>query len=175
VPVRVIGGVAALVAVGAGLLLLVAPEQVSRALDEKAYIAGTNIDTRELRWQAAARMLAENPLLGVGPGGFRSEYAAASQVAEVAEQTPVAHSMYLEVGAELGLPGLVLFLGFAAAGLVASERALRTGADRSTVVAVQASLVAVLVASVFLSEQYYLPLWSLVAVACGLELRERKR
>lgn len=175
VPAKAIGGVLALVAVGAGMLLLVAPAQLDRALNEKAYIAGTNIDTRELRWQAAARMLAGDPLLGVGPGGFRSEYAEASHVAELIEQTPVAHSMYLEVGAELGLPGLLLFLGFIAAGAVASERALRLGADRRVVAAVQASLVAVVVASIFLSEQYYLPLWSLVAVACGLELSQRQQ
>lgn len=172
-PVRVVGAAAALAVVGAGLLVLAAPEQVDRALDEKAYIAGTNIDTRELRWQAAARMLAENPVLGVGPGGFRSEYAEASGVAELAEQTPVAHSMYLEVAAEFGLPGLLLFLGVIAAGLVAAERALRLGADRRTVVAVQAATAAVLVASVFLSEQYYLPLWALVAIACGMETTER--
>lgn len=172
---RVLVAAAALAVVGAGLLVLVAPEQVDRALDEKASIAGTNIDTRELRWQAAARMLAGNPLLGVGPGGFRAEYAAASHVAELAEQTPVAHSMYLEVAAELGLPGLLLFLGVLAAGLVAAERALRTGADRRTAVTVQAGIVAALVASVFLSEQYYLSLWCLVALACGLELRRRQR
>lgn len=174
VPARVVGAAAALAVVGAGLLVLAAPAQVERALDEKAHIAGTNIDTRELRWQAAARMLAENPVLGVGPGGFRSEYAEASGAAELAEQTPVAHSMYLEVAAEFGLPGLLLFLGVIAAGAVAAERALRLGADRRTVVALQASLAAVLVASVFLSEQYYLPLWALVAIACGMESTERR-
>ena len=50
--------------------------ELERALAEKTYIAATNVDTRELRWQAAARMLADNPVLGVGPGGFRSSYVA---------------------------------------------------------------------------------------------------
>lgn len=173
VPVRVMVGAGVLVAIGAALLVVVAPETVDRAIGEKVYIAGENIDTRELRWEAAARMLAQNPLLGVGPGGFRSEYAAASDVAELSEQTPVAHSMYLEVAAEFGVPGLVLFLAFIACGFVASERALRIGANRQLVLAMQAALVAVLVASVFLSEQYYLSMWALVAAMCGLELRMR--
>jgi O-antigen ligase len=97
-----------------------------------------------------------------------------SDVAELSEQTPVAHSMYLEVAAEFGVPGLVLFLAFIACGFVASERALRIGADRRLVLASQAALVAVLVASIFLSEQYYLSMWALVAAMCGLELRVRR-
>ena len=48
-------------------------------------------------------------MLGVGPGGFREQYAAESHNAEVDEQTTVAHNMYLEVAAELGLPGFALF------------------------------------------------------------------
>jgi putative inorganic carbon (hco3(-)) transporter len=172
-PLRVLVAAGVLAVIGIGALVVVAPEQVDQAVGEKANIAAENIDTRELRWEAAARMLAENPVLGVGPGGFRSEYAAASGAAELAEQTPVAHSMYLEVGAELGIPGLLLFLGYIACGFVAGERALRLGADRKTVLATQGALLAVLVASIFLSEQYYLSMWALVAAMCGLELRAR--
>jgi hypothetical protein len=41
-------------------------------------------------------------------------------------------------------------------------------------VAVQASLIAVAIGSVFLSEQYYLPLWLLIAVAVAAALRTRR-
>jgi O-antigen ligase len=144
-----------------------------RALTEKVFIAGSNVDTRELRWRAAARMLADSPLLGVGPGGFRGEYVAASHNAELAEQTPVAHNMFLEVAAELGLPAFALFVGLVAVAVTASERVLRVSADRRPMVAVQAATVAVVVAALFLSEQYYLPLWLLVALPVAAELRER--
>ncbi|WP_158883506.1 O-antigen ligase family protein [Amycolatopsis anabasis] len=169
-PARIFTGAVALVA---GLTLIAVtfvPGELARATQEKAYIAQSNVDARELRWQAAARMLVENPLYGVGPGGFRSEYVAASDLAELAEQLPVAHNIYLETGAELGIPGLVLLLGLAGTALVASERALRRGADRRFVIAVQASLIAALVASCFLSEQHYLPLWFAVALACAIDL-----
>jgi len=162
--------VGAAVAAGAAVVLLAGP-RLARSLREKGFIAETNVDTRELRWAAAARMLGENPVLGVGPGGFRSEYVAASNNAELAEQTPVAHNMFLEVAAELGLPALLLFLGLVAAAALATENALRRGRDRHTAVAVQASLVAVLVGATFLSEQYYLPLWLLVAVAVAADPR----
>jgi putative inorganic carbon (hco3(-)) transporter len=161
---------AAVLAIGA-IAALAAGPLLASALSEKQYIAGSNIDTRLIRWQAAARMLAENPVLGVGPGGFRSEYTAASGLAEIAEQTPVTHNMYIEVGAELGVLGLLVFLAIIATAFVASEFALRGHVERRTVVAVQASLIAVLVASIFLSQEYYMSLWSMVAVACALHVR----
>ncbi|WP_433261918.1 O-antigen ligase family protein [Actinosynnema sp. CS-041913] len=204
-PVRAVaGGVAVVMALGVGVLLFGGPT-LDRAVREKSHIAETNVDTRELRWQAAARMAAEHPVLGVGPGGFRSDYPAASGNAEVDEQTPVAHNMYLEVVAELGLPGFGLFVGLLAVAAVRSERVLRSGTrppattdsgrmlrsdprppptagdservprtdTRRSMVAVQASLLAVVVASTFLSQQYYLPLWSLVAVVAAADLRRR--
>ena len=161
-------GVLALLALGGAV---VARDELAKALQEKSFIASTNVDTRELRWQAAARILTDNPLLGVGPGGFRAEYPGASHNAEIDEQSPVAHNMYLEVAAELGLPGFLFFVALIGAAVVASERALRAGADRSQMVAVQAALLATAVASTFLSEQYYLPLWLMIAVACAAELR----
>jgi putative inorganic carbon (HCO3(-)) transporter len=164
-----VGGLAV---IGLGAVVFAGPV-LERALAEKTYIAATNVDTRELRWQAAARMLADNPVLGVGPGGFRSEYPAASRNAEIDEQSPVAHNIYLEIGAELGLPGLACFLGAVALAFVATERVLRAHADRS-MLAVQSSLIAALVASTFLSEQYYLPIWSLVAVAIAADLRREE-
>lgn len=172
--VRLLVSAGALLAVAGVAGMVFAGEYLTRALDEKAYVAASNVDTRTTRWEAAARMLADNPLLGVGPGGFRSNYAAASHNAEIAEQTPVAHNMYLEVAAELGLPGLVLFLAVIACALVASERALRASEDPRPMIAIQAGLLGVLVASTFLSEQYYMSLWSLVAMACAADLRTRQ-
>lgn len=172
-PVRAVVVTAAVTGVAALVFAQAAHAELSRALQEKSHIAGTNADTRMLRWQAAARMLSDSPVLGVGPGGFRQQYAAASHNAEIDEQTPVAHNLFLEVAAELGLPGFALLVGFVAIGFVASDRALRAGARREAV-AVQAALIAVLVASIFLSEQYYLPLWSLVAIAVAIEQRTRK-
>ncbi|MEV6711420.1 O-antigen ligase family protein [Lentzea sp. NPDC051208] len=173
-PVRVVVVTAAVAGVAASVFASTAQAELSRALQEKSHIAGTNADTRMLRWQAASRMLADNPVLGVGPGGFRQEYASAGHNAEIDEQTPVAHNLFLEVAAELGVPGFALLIAFVAVGFVASERALRRVADRREAVAVQASLIAVLVASIFLSEQYYLPLWSLVALAAAIERRSQK-
>ncbi|ROP36471.1 O-antigen ligase [Saccharothrix texasensis] len=174
VPLRALaGGVAALAVLGVAAVLFAGPE-LDRAVREKTHVAGTNVDTRELRWQAAARMVAEHPVLGVGPGGFREGYPAASNNAEIDEQTPVAHNMYLEVAAELGVPGFALFAALLVLTAATGERVRRTTDDPLPIVAVQASLIAVVVASTFLSQQYYLPLWSLVAVVAAADLRLRR-
>ncbi|MGY1662351.1 O-antigen ligase family protein [Geodermatophilus sp. SYSU D00705] len=184
VPARFLAAAGALLAALAVPILLLAHDVVRQALDQKQYIAASNVDTRLLRWQAAARMLADNPLLGVGPGGFRGGYVEYSGFAELAELTPVAHEMYLEVGAELGAPALLLFVGGIVAAVVASEQAIRRRRAEGAAVgdtrvlaalAVQGSLLAVCVSSVFLSEQYYMPLWAGLAIAAAVDLRSRSR
>ena len=75
------------------------------------------------------------------------------------------------MAAELGIIGFALFIALIVGAFVYSERALRLGADRRGVVATQAALLAVVVSSVTLSEEYYLPLWSMIAVAYALHLR----
>lgn len=173
-PVRVLVGTLAGTAVVVAGTAQFAAAKLSRALQEKTFIAASNVDTRELRWQAAARMLANHPVLGVGPGGFRGAYAAASHNAELAEQTPVAHNMFLEIAAELGLPAFCAFIGLIAVAFVAAERVLRAGRDRAAMVGVQAALLAVAVGATFLSEQYYLPIWLLPALAIAAELHSRR-
>ena len=169
---RVLLVVACLVAVGSFLAVTQISPQIQSALSQKSYIAQANVDSRELRWEAAARMLAERPAFGVGPGGVRENYVAASGNAELVEQDPVTHNMYLEVGAELGLVGLGLFLCILLMAVTASERAYREG-DRLALAA-QGSLLAVCVASVFLSEEYYMALWAAVSISAALELRLRE-
>jgi putative inorganic carbon (HCO3(-)) transporter len=147
--------------------------EILQAWAAKQYIGQRNIDTRLLRWQAALRMFGQHPVLGVGPGGFRSEYAGASHLAEldIPAQQSVAHNMYLEVGAELGVIGLVVILGLLATAFIAAEVALRHGADRRVVVGVQASLIGFVVAAFFLSEQYFFSVWSMIAIACAIGIR----
>ena len=169
---RVLLVVACLVAVGSFLAVTQISPQIQSALSQKSYIAQANVDSRELRWEAAVRMLAERPAFGVGPGGVRENYVAASGNAELVEQDPVTHNMYLEVGAELGLVGLGLFLCILLMAVTASERAYREG-DRLALAA-QGSLLAVCVASVFLSEEYYMALWAAVSISAALELRLRE-
>jgi len=182
VPTRLMVAGLALVAVLGSGVALIATSQVQNALSQKTYIASTNVDTRLLRWQSALRLMAANPVFGAGPTGAAVNYVQYSNDAELAERTPVTHDMYFEVGAELGVPGEAAFLTTIGLALASSEvsirrrRRLRVRRDDPLLLvalAVQGSLLAILTASMFLSEEYYMPLWAAIAVAAAVELRSR--
>lgn len=157
-----------------GALVYVFHAKVQQALEQKAFIAGTNVNTRLDRWTAALEMTGSHPLLGVGPAGFRLNYESVSRVYD-SEATPlgtVVHQMLLEVCSELGIPALAAFTAFLGLAVASARRTrLASGPDDLDGVlasGVEAGLLGVLAASVFLTEQYYLPLWMLAAAAVAL-------
>ena len=70
-------------------------------------------------WRRGIGYMFRNPVLGVGPGNFQaaegmlSSFAARQQVG-VGVRWNAAHNSYIQVGAELGIPGLVIFLAMIA-------------------------------------------------------------
>lgn len=146
---------------------------IDRALSEKQYVANSNVDSRATRWAAALRQLADAPFLGVGPGGNRYYYGHYSRFAEVSETTPVTHSMYIEVASELGLIGFLVFLAMFLVSFRAAARSRWVEGRLS--LALEGSLVAVLIASTFLSEEYYMPLWATMSALAAHEIRARRR
>lgn len=161
------------VLVGALGLLLTNRSAIETALAQKEVVAGSNIDARTTRWQAALAELGDHPLLGVGPGGNRHYYLEYSHRAEIGETTPVTHNMYVEVGSELGLLGLAVFVAMILVAFDLCRRAQgrATAADRSEQLALEASLIAICVASTFLSEEYYMPLWATMATMVAVWIR----
>jgi O-antigen ligase len=88
-------------------------------------------------WQAASQVIASRPLVGVGVGNFAeaavdySSFIARKSVAQ-GEVSGDSHNVFLTVTSELGVVGLVLFLGilfsaFKAALRVSQRSALGTG------------------------------------------------
>jgi len=80
-------------------------------------------------WQAAARMVADHPLRGVGPGCFGLAMPAYKTAASHAQLFTHAHNWYLHLAAEQGVVGLVLWLGCLLSGLDSLQRRLRTETD----------------------------------------------
>jgi O-antigen ligase len=171
---RALGPAAVMAVTGAalaalGLLWATHPDVVERSLLEKEHIAAANVDARYTTWTMAAEMTAASPILGQGPGGFAAATPAYMPGDVAAVEQTVAHNMYLDVASELGLLGLAAFLalvGYAARGALRSRRivARRTLAD-----AVLVAFAGTLTAACFLSEQFYLPLWLLVALGVALD------
>jgi putative inorganic carbon (HCO3(-)) transporter len=70
-----------------------------------------DVERHEL-WAIAVRLVAEHPLLGVGPDNFRLRYSAYLARPDLADTRKTAHSLYLETAAGGGLVGLGLLLAF---------------------------------------------------------------
>jgi hypothetical protein len=153
------------------------PALITDKLQAKSKVAQANVDQRRIRWIAATEMTVDNPLLGVGPGGFVANY---DRYVDFRDPDPlhplaVAHTLYLELAAELGVPALVAFLWLMWLGYAGAERVRaqlpRASQDAALALGTQAGLVAMAVAAIFLTEQYYLPLWLFAAMGVGLQLR----
>ncbi len=172
-PIRALVTGAAVVAVLAVGVLHFDSSKVSVSLHAKGTVAAQNVDSRLTRWNVAAEMTFDHPLLGLGPGGFRANYNRYNdfRVTETIA-TYVAHEMYLEVSSELGLIGLAAFLALLGSGYAgAHARQRRTDVDGRIAAAVCMALVGVCVAALFLTEQYFLPVWLLAAMGSALPAR----
>ncbi len=77
--------------------------------------ADTAIRSRYTETVVAARMFADHPLTGVGPGMYAVHYEdrARSMGRQVKEGGRQPHTLYLGMAAELGAPGLIVFLAIA--------------------------------------------------------------
>lgn len=80
-------------------------------------------------WQAAARMVADRPLSGVGPSCFGLALPAYKTAASHAQLFTHAHNWYLHLAAEQGLVGLLLWCGALLAGLDSLRRRLAADPD----------------------------------------------
>jgi O-antigen ligase len=132
-------------------------------------------------WTVAWRMIEDDPTRGVGVGNFRTasihfllEPGTILRDDFIVDRPQVAHNSYLQVLSELGVPGLVLFGGLIAAGLLAAWRAVGEFRQRgdpfmeTCARAVVLALIALLVADFFASDQLNKELWLLLGLGPAL-------
>lgn len=101
-------------------------------------------------WSAGLRIVADAPVVGVGPGNYPFEL----QRYATSLQGMAAHNNYVHIAAETGVPGFVLYAGLFALALIAAQRAGRgpqKALRRPVATGVQVSLGAYLVAGLFIS------------------------
>lgn len=128
-------------------------------------------------WTVGWRMVEDRPVAGVGLGAFKDETVhyllapgAIKRSDYIVDHPRVAHNLYLEVLAEVGVVGLALYLAIAFGsvllGLGAAREFDRTGrrAEGMLARAVVLALLAVLAGSFFVSVEYTKPFWIVVAL-----------
>jgi len=119
---------------------------------------------------AALRMIADNPIFGVGPLNFKS----LSTLYTGLEQGNIAHNSFLEVAAEFGIPVFVVFIMLIFATFRILNRAARLGASPEGLQlagwaeGLRSGLIGFLVAGFFISAQYEKMLWLAVFVTIVL-------
>jgi len=138
-------------------------------------------------WRRGVGYMFRNPVFGVGPGNFQaaegmlSSFAARQQLG-VGVRWNAAHNSYIQVGAELGMPGLFIFIAIIASTFAALRRLNRwyaVAADdrdenpRALTNALTASLVGFVVGAYFLSLVYTELFYTLVALSVGLRKAAR--
>jgi O-antigen ligase len=137
---------------------------------------------RLILWQGALTAIKERPVTGLGYGGYQSSSnnlifrtpGVSVAAYDLHPEGQPAHSAYIGTTAELGVPGLLLFLGVlvstARALLRVSSRARARGAWAVSRVAnaLLISLAGWALASLFLSSETSRPLWIIVGITLAL-------
>ena len=116
-PVAAGVGVAIVIGIVAGSLVG-RPSKAELSAGAAAERLATASSNRYEYWRVAVEAFAEHPIAGVGASGFRVEWLRERPVLESVRN---AHSLEVEIAAELGLVGLLAF-GLAVAGAVSAAR-----------------------------------------------------
>lgn len=168
-------GTIALVALVAGVVFLLAPQIVRGAFHQKTHVALTNVDVRLGYYRVELNEWEHYPITGVGPGNF--VYRFYQYAPAVGESPPYPFNIlgisgeeaYLVILAEQGGVGLALFLGYLAWSWADLRRRFPDD-ERSDQLqaALAAGFIVACVGALFLTEQFYPPLWFLAAVGASL-------
>jgi O-antigen ligase len=117
--------IAAIIALIAGVLYFAGGEQYTKRIttifDSKSNYNYTAETGRLTIWRQGFELMLDNPFLGVGVDSFESALGRTFRMDEGQWQT--AHNSFLQVGTELGFPGLIAFCFIIASTMVQLKKA----------------------------------------------------
>lgn len=133
-------------------------------------------------WERGLGYMADHPVLGVGVNNFAVAEGTISPLAKLQERGigvrwGAAHNTFIQVGAELGIPGLLLFVGVIASAFASLRHVARHALSASPPArqvsrlaqTLMAALVGFVVGGFFLSLAYADMLYILTALAIALQ------
>lgn len=172
---------AVLVAGGFFYFANLASEQTLERIEQTTSGESRSSEGRTTIWQVGWRAYEANPVIGVGAGNFSTasrhyllQPGSLPRSDEIVNRPIAAHNTYLEVAAELGTIGIVLFATIVcfslSSAIVAGREFGKTGDPGMQVIAIAlaVALIGVLAADTFISEQYSKQLWLLLGVGPAL-------
>lgn len=151
----------------------VRPELIETSLAFKQKVAQQNVDSRWGLWGVAIDQWQSAPIFGVGPGNYEVRFTEFRSPFRLRVETT--HNAYLNVLAELGAVGLALFLTFLAQSwLQLRQRAPNNPREDWLRSAIAAGFVVAFIGAMFMTQQFYPPLWFLAALGTATnQLRDR--
>ena len=142
------------------------PGRIQSGVSMKQAVAQENVDSRLTLWRGAVQLAAEHPALGIGPGNFGDYYYVITGNPSEVPPLLVAHNTYLEVAAELGPVGLLVFLAFLFLALHRLNVSLRTRAGPPELALfLRLSLIAIAVGCLTVSEEFFAPIWLIAGLS----------
>jgi probable O-glycosylation ligase (exosortase A-associated) len=173
----------------AGLIYMVAPDSAWQRFStlketsqdkvdrNRSMAEGSTVQRLEI-WKVARTIVAENPITGVGMGAYPQahfKYSQRTQFDPIALGKRDTHSTYLNLMAETGIPGFLLFAGILIATLRGAHRARRQSAGRFPDLAAQlfyleVGLYGFLVAGIWGSYGELAPTYLYIAILCAVTM-----
>jgi O-antigen ligase len=159
-------------------LLLVVPNTLVQRFSHPNKGDEEAVDQRKTTWIAGLRMVASHPLVGVGLGNF--EFVVVRY--EDPTQKPVwhlAHNTYIEVAAELGIPGFLAYLALLISSFRAWGRFTRSKSESQDPllldirVGFQAAFLTAAVCAFFVSAWWYRFFWMVLFLPVCLSAVEQ--
>lgn len=145
--------------------------------------SGQNDVGRMAIWTRGMGYMADRPILGVGVQGFATAEGTLSEISRrqqygIGFKWSTAHNSFVQIGAELGVPGLVAFIlllasavrGAWTAGTGRRGPPRGGGRPRAMGQALVGALVGYMVAGFFLSQAYSVFLYSVLGMIVGLRI-----
>jgi putative inorganic carbon (hco3(-)) transporter len=162
-------------------IFAIAPAEIQERIESSSQGEETHLEPRTTLWAVGERIIRDRPITGVGAGNFTrtaKDYVlqpgALYRTDVVILRPSVTHNTYLQIGSELGLVGLGLFLSVAAFSVVCSLKAARNfqlGSDlpgEAIARCLAVGLIGILVADTFISQMYNKQLWLLLGLGPAL-------
>jgi O-antigen ligase len=134
------------------------------------------VDARHVTWMAGLRMIEAHPIGGIGLNRFRSLVLSYEGTNDKPVQS-LAHNTYIEVAAELGIPGLLAYLALIWSGFRALNRAARLKGQpvlREAAIGFQAAMIAATVCAIFVSASWFRFLWLVLLLPACLPTIEQR-
>jgi O-antigen ligase len=154
-------------------IIILLPQSPLRRLFHPDWVDNIAVASRQTAWKGGLNMIKAHPLFGVGLGNFKPlvlQYEGTENKVQ-----SVAHNTFLEIGAELGMPAMLMFVALLITTYRSLEKVRRQAVRSGTrlfegaAAGIQCGLVGYSVGAFFVSVEYEKLLWLLIGVSMCLK------